>query len=601
MRKAIDRLKASVAIKNLFPKTPLLRFRSSLNVCSCGTSLNVRKTRKRCIKTLLIGTFHAVLTQLFCPGCQLTYGAESLRRLVPQQSNVGYDVLAFVGTAFFWESRPQLEIQQTLAQRGVNLSLREIGYLAKKFVVYLSLAHQEAAEGLRRQMVSRGGYILHLDGTLEVKGTSPYLLSALDGLTGMVLGNAKVHSESQANFIPFLRRIKAEFGDPIALVHDMGSGLMSAVEQVFPNTPDFICHFHFLRDLGKDLIKTQYQMLIRQIKTLRIRPKLREAARRLKQLIEAEPHHKACLQNYLETMPSSASGLPAPVSAYLLIMWVLEVAATLKGYGIPFDRADLDFFHRLQAASPMIRRWLPSRKSSGPLCHGPLYHLGHLLDKIAADKMLTSLIKALDQKACDFDLFRDAMRIALPNGPHGLNDEGLADDDLGSIRERVYQWCQLPRIQKLAVADPGYRKALKQIRKYERHLFGDPIEVNTPHGPLLFQPQRTNNLMERFFREFKRKNRKRNGFSSVAPVIRAMITDTPLVKNLENPQYLEALLAGSPTLADRFADIDIKMVREHLASHRSGLAPGSAKLRRLARIPDLPARLSRATSASVAA
>ena len=596
LRESIDRLIGTVSINCLFPKIPLLRFRPSFNTCSCGTLLKVKKTRKRCVKTLVIGTFHAIVTYLFCPNCKRTYSAENLKRLVPDQSNVGYDVLAFVGNAFFSESRPQIEIQKALAQRGVKLSLREIGYLAKKFVVYLSITHQEAAEGLRRQMDSRGGYILHLDGTLETKGTSPFLLSALDGLTGMVLGNAKVSSESQANFAPFLKRIKAEYGDPIALVHDMGSGLMNAVAQVFPNTPDFICHFHFLRDLGKDLFKIQYPLLIRQIKTLRVRTKLRETAQRLKQQIEAQPHEKACLENYLDTMPATASCLPTRVSAYLLIMWILEVAATMKGYGIPFDRAHLAFFHRIQIASPMISNWLPARKTSGPL-----YHLSHLLDKIAGDRRITSLIEALDQKASDFDRFRDAMRIALPNGPHGLNDDGAANENLGSIRERVNHWCQLPHIRELAAADPAYRKALKQIRKYETHLFRDPIKVNTFQGTLLIQPQRTNNLMERFFRDFKRKNRKRSGFLSVAPVIRTMIANTPLVKNLENPQYREVLLSGSPTLADRFAEIDIKKVRETLTSHFRQLVPGSKKLRRLARVLDLPARLSKATTASMAA
>ena len=35
-------------------------------------------------------------------------------------------------------------------------------------------------------------------------------------------------------------------GDPLATVHDMGKGISRAVEKVFPDTPDFICHYHFL-------------------------------------------------------------------------------------------------------------------------------------------------------------------------------------------------------------------------------------------------------------------------------------------------------------------------------------------------------------------
>jgi hypothetical protein len=32
----------------------------------------------------------------------------------------------------------------------------------------------------------------------------------------------------------------------------MGVGIMASVKEVFPGVPDFICHFHFLRDLGKN-------------------------------------------------------------------------------------------------------------------------------------------------------------------------------------------------------------------------------------------------------------------------------------------------------------------------------------------------------------
>ena len=49
-----------------------------------------------------------------------------------------------------------------------------------------------------------------------------------------------------------------------------------------------------------------------------------------------------------------------------------------------------------------------------------------------------------------------------------------------------------------------------------------------------------------------------------------MIADTPLVKNLEKPQYLKLLLNGLPSLEDRFARMDIAAVRRELhAANRS--------------------------------
>ena len=529
---------------------------------------------------------------MFCPKCRQSYGSEDLERLVPNQSNIGYDVLNFVGKSYHQKSKSHISIQKELNQCNVFLSLREIGYLAKKFIIYLSIAHREAAESLRRQMVSRGGYILHLDGTIGKKGNSPFLISALDGLTGMVLGNAKVSSESLANITPFLELIKGRFGDPIALVHDMGHGLTSAVDHVFPHTPDFICHFHFLRDLGKDLMKTQYQVLSKDVKALRVRTKLREASRKLKLMIEADPHEKACLDRCLDKIPTMERGISMKVSTYLLLMWVLECSASLKGYGLPFDRADMVFFHRLQDASPMIRRWLFTQKNKGSLSR-----LGYLLKSITNDQRLNGLIAGLDQKARDFDSLRNAMKIALPDGSAGLNDDGDTDESLSTIRLRVNDWLQQPHIHKLAVNDRRYEKAIKQINKYEHRLFADPIQVETSEGVIEIRPQRTNNILERFFRDLKRISRKRNGFISVGSEIRTMVSDTPLVKNLENPEYLKVILGGRNNLAERFSEIDPKKVRDLLNKHQDELCPGSVKLRRLAKIEDLPALLEDLTAA----
>jgi hypothetical protein len=35
----------------------------------------------------------------------------------------------------------------------------------------------------------------------------------------------------------------------------MGKGICKATAKVFPGTPDFICHFYFLRDIGKDFLE----------------------------------------------------------------------------------------------------------------------------------------------------------------------------------------------------------------------------------------------------------------------------------------------------------------------------------------------------------
>ena len=72
------------------------------------------------------------------------------------------------------------------------------------------------------------------------------------------MSSIKVASESAAQIIPLLEAIKSKYDKPIAIVSDMGKGILSAINEVFDGIPVFICHFHFLKDIGKDLLDKEY-------------------------------------------------------------------------------------------------------------------------------------------------------------------------------------------------------------------------------------------------------------------------------------------------------------------------------------------------------
>ncbi len=60
---------------------------------------------------------------------------------------------------------------------------------------------------------------------------------------------------------------------------------------------------------------------------------------------------------------------------------------------------------------------------------------------------------------------------------------------------------------------------VKQIDHYWEKLFADPIEIKTLSGTQFVQPQRTNNIMEQFFRDLKRSYRKKNGNNSLTTIL----------------------------------------------------------------------------------
>jgi len=133
---------------------------------------------------------------------------------------------------------------------------------------------------------------------------------------------------------------------------------------------------------------------------------------------------------------------------------------------------------------------------------------------------------------------------------------------------------------------------IDQIDKYWNKLFADPITVNSPNGRLDIQPQRTNNILERFFRDLKRSHRKRSGTISLNKTLRHILADTPLVKNLGNPDYVKILLDGCNTLEERFAKIDSHMVVAQLKTERKNQKRVGPEMKKIVQRPDLPERLT---------
>ncbi len=543
----------------------------------------MQKTRPRILSTLHLGNFNAQETIIQCPCCKRTYASEQLQSLVPFQGKFGFDIIVKVGRALFLQCRNDVDIQQVLfKENNVSISLSEINYLSKKFIVYLALSHQDCKEELKHHMQVQGGYILHLDGTCE--GESPHLMSSIDEISRIVMHNQKMPSENSDYITPFLEHIKESYGNPLALVHDMGAGILLAVSEVFPGILDFICHFHFLKAQGKNLFEQDYSTIRRHLRSYKLSTQLRKIAKALKQAIDEDEVMVTELTTYLQVQnakDSQSSEICPTIRVYLLITWILEAGKASHGFGFPFDRVYFDTYNRLQQAYPTLRN-LKSSIGKGLL---PLM----LLHKVVVDTSLKSVSIRMTEKTQVFDQLRQCMRIALPDDKQGLNDDG--HPDIKTIEKAVSQFCQDEKIIELASSNYHYKRLLKQIDKFKDKLFADPIKVKTPAGDIMIQPQRTNNIMEQFFREEKRRCRKKSGQLSLSRTLKGMLADTALVKNLTNADYMGILLKGKPSLEERFADIDAKQVRLKLKEEAEQLKKYPRGMAVIFKIPDLPEQL----------
>ena len=140
--------------------------------------------------------------------------------------------------------------------------------------------------------------------------------------------------------------------------------------------------------------------------------------------------------------------------------------------------------------------------------------------------------------------------------------------------------------------DKAYQKMIDQINKCWDMLFCDPIVVETKVGKIIIQPQRTNNILEQFFRTLMRTYRKKNGFQAMERALKAMLKDTPLVMNLKNKDFMDILLDGKKSLAQRFADVDAEIVRRQMKKSTVQGNLSSARLKKIVSAPTFPESLT---------
>jgi hypothetical protein len=584
----------------LFTKPPEVEFRPSITHCrSCASKLKVLKTAMRMVSTLHVGQFRAREVFLVCKPCGHTYRSNELCALVAPGANFGYDVITYAGQALFLRHRNEEEVVAELAEKGVRISPRTVSMLGMKFIVYLAIAHQQRAPEITADMQSRGGYICHLDATCE--GRDPLLMSSIDSLSEIVLGNVKLPAENEKHIVPFLERIKKTFGTPLALVHDMGGGILKAVAEVFPEVPDFICHFHFLRDIGKDFLGVQYDTIRKRLRHHGISGKLHYRAKRLKTAMDEKPQSIEALEAGIKGagMPADAFEFLPVVNAYTLIQWALRGKTEGHGYGFPFDRTYLAFAKRLRQLNADIERIKIIHLSGEWRDNDPYFKVHTALQPIMKDWVLWKAVDALEEKIVVFEKLRKAMRIAPQSGRHGLNDEGKKGN-IRTIEGRVKKFRVWLTRRKDYPKNSGVRKMIEQIDRYWEKLFADPIIVQTPSGPVLIQPQRTNNILEQFFRSLKRANRRRTGNASSSRVLRTMLAETPLVRNLENPHYVKLLLNGKTSIEEVFADIEIYTLREEFRKAQDSPERIPAELKPLIAMADFPEKLVHAVEKAAA-
>jgi len=567
----------------------------------CQRPLQVRLTRRRTVLSLVYGKFVASERQGYCPYHPDLPPARSrkLLRIVAPGCTMAYDLVAAVGLARFLECRQAEEIQMELSrQGGIEVPVRTINELSQKFVAYFQVVHQATIPLLRREMRQRGGYILHIDGTCE-EG-SRVLLVCLDSLSGQVLESRKISSENVAEVEQVLRDVRRDWGCPLAVVHDLRKSLIIAVGSVFPGVAQFVCHFHFAADVGKDILSPHVDRLRNLFRRTKVRSKLRALCRSLKKFAATQDSGEHVLNSILDG-PSSKQlhdlSTPEAVkgTVHALATWILAFSHNGDGYGFPFDVPYLTLYDRVLEVHQVLREASPtwSVEKRGPL--GTLKRLKEILDIVVASEhtaQFRSIVTETKREQRIFEQLRSALRICPTGGTQRRNDDGASNLLSPAGQKALLE--SLRRSLKRKARRPASPKAceivVQHLDKYWDYLFGHVLKKR----PRTIVVPRTNNVEESLFRTIKRQCRRLHGRGHVCRDIDDMFEAAPLVLNLRNASYCETVYGGTDLqrIADRFSAVDPSVPTQLLKSWRRDKL--SVRIpRKFERHDSLPQRLAR--------
>jgi hypothetical protein len=536
----------------------------------CHGPTRVQKTLQRGIVTIAHGVFQAHERVRVCDaGCRYPSGAlltrrsDALARLVPAGAVYGYDVEVAVGIYRLLQHRQRDEVRAMLkSQHGLELSSGTVSLLAGRFVRHLEELHQLRSPALRQALAGDGGYPLHVDATGEDgRGT---LFMAYAGSRAWVLGAWKLATERAELILPCLRQTAASFGSPMAIVRDFGRAIIPAaralVAELGRPIPILGCHFHFLRDVGNDLLKPGYDQLRALCRRFGLRSALRKLARDLgRRLRGLLPALRGELDRWAATetdhvLPDGPRGLAA---VRALAQWALDYATDART-GIPFDLPYLAFYERCytvrRAADAFLRRPVDDAR-----VRAALRRLVRVLDPVVAEVPFAHTAQPLAARSALFNELRHALRLRpdrdTPERPASpdeaaeeLRDIRAAIDDLTrSLRER--------RPQRGPAQDT--RQAIDLILDHlDRHgdaLWGHVIPL--PDGGIRVV-DRTNQRAEAFWHQLKHGERRRSGRKVLTYDFETLPAAAALACNLRHADYVTILCGSLDQLPAAFADLD---------------------------------------------
>jgi hypothetical protein len=561
----------------------------------CQGQWHVQKTTPHHGKTIGHGQFEIRETIHVCANrCRLDSGklvtrrANSLAKHIIPGKTVGYDVMTFVGLQRFVHHRQREEIRElVLHEHGIPLSSGTISNLTKLFLGYLLKLHDKHIEQLRDALNSDGGWPLHIDATCEDgRGT---LLVALAGWRRWVLGSWKIPTEHTQAILPCLHEIVKKFGAPCAIMRDLGRAITLAVNTLLAelelDIPVLACHMHFLKDIGKDLLTPAYgelRALFKQYKTLaKLRALSRELGRKIGNNSSQAREHVKVWQSRASADHSVPQGVAGIATVRSIAQWVIDYKADSTGHDYPFDRPYLDLYDRCMTACRAVDAFI-YKTPSDPKVLKTLKRLRRIIAPVASEMPFEQIARRLRSRSKLFDELRDTLRL-VPKSSSGrtkrrVSETITSDQTAGELWDIRQQVGNLTDSLKKRRPKRGPAKdtrmaidlILRHIKDHSDYLWGHVISISKETGKQIRIVDRTNNIIESFFRCMKHDERRRSGRKILTQDFENLPPEAALAYNLTCPDYVSIVCGSLEYLHEAFAKIDLDRTKTTIGSNHRG-------------------------------
>jgi len=214
-----------------------------------------------------------------CAGRETIHRHPAGLSLALPNDSLGLDVLLRIGELRHHDHLSFTAITRHLNRDGIPVRDFTVRNAYRRLLAALRGIDGESPEVLAR--LREQGIVLLVDG-VQYDDCSPVLYVALDAISGTVLFAERHDARGAAALERLLERVKALDVPVRGIVSDKETGLVPAIQAVFPDVPHQYCQLHFIKRCAEPL-KEPAMELSAEIKMIG------ERARKLRREIEQGP------------------------------------------------------------------------------------------------------------------------------------------------------------------------------------------------------------------------------------------------------------------------------------------------------------------------